>query len=253
MPLSPIRPWIIGHRGVPLEAPENTLSSLELAISQGADLNESDLHLSADGQLVVIHDDSVDRTTNGTGQVGDLSFSELRALDAGSWMGPQFSGERIPTLNEALDLTAGRAGLVVELKHGSERYPDIERLLARTIETAERRDDVIVMSRNSRAIRRINLFNPDIMTLDFGNPPIASREWLHRLRLVRPGKRFVFAKSSELRGEHIEHILELGYQLLSSVLNEALDQNVIDTLQGSPIAGVFTDEVLALKRAFNRS
>ena len=253
MTLSPIRPWVIGHRGVPLAAPENTLSSLELATRHGADLIEIDLHLSADGQLMVIHDDTVDRTTNGTGQVGDLSFSELRALDAGSWMGPQFRGERIPTLNEALDLTAGRAGLVIELKHGSKRYPDIERLLARTIETAERRDDVIVMSRDSRAIRRINLLDPDIMTLDFGNPPLASREWLHRRRLVKPGKRFVFAKSSELQGEHIEHILELGYQLLTSVINEALEQNVIDTLQGSPIAGVFTDEALALKRALNRS
>ncbi len=253
MPLSSQRPWIIGHRGAPLEAPENTLSSLELAIRQGADLNEIDLHLSADGQLVVIHDDSVDRTTNGRGQVGDLLFSELRALDAGSWMGPQYRGERIPTLNEALELTAGRAGLVLELKHGSDRYPDIECLLARTLAAAGRREDVIVMSRSREAIRRINSLSPDIMTLDFGDPPIASPEWLQRRPLVRRGKHFVLAKPSELHAEHIEHILDLGYQLLSSVINEALDQNVVDLLQGAPIAGVFTDEPLALKRAFNRS
>ena len=80
MPLSNSRPWIIGHRGVPGEAPENTLGSFELAISQGADLIETDLHLSADGQLVVIHDDTVDRTSDGTGRVGDLSIDELRAV-----------------------------------------------------------------------------------------------------------------------------------------------------------------------------
>ena len=131
MPLNQNHPWIIGHRGVPLEAPENTLSGFELAIRQGADLIEVDLHLSADKQLVIIHDDTVDRTTDGTGPVGGLSLNQLRALDAGSWLSSSFRRERIPTLSEALDLSAGRAGLVVELKHGSDRYPGIERLLAR--------------------------------------------------------------------------------------------------------------------------
>ena len=73
------------------------------AISQGADLIEIDLHLSADGQLVVIHDDTVDRTSDGTGRVGDLSIDELRALDTGSWMSPKFGGEKIPTFSEVLD------------------------------------------------------------------------------------------------------------------------------------------------------
>ena len=252
MPLSPERPWIIGHRGVPSEAPENTLRGFELAIGQGADLIEIDLHLSADGRLVVIHDDTVDRTTDGTDRVGDLSFCELRALDAGSWMGTQFRGERIPTLSEALEITADKVGVVVDLKHGSERYEGIEHLLVRAIESGDRVDDVIVISRNSAAIGRIHAINPDVMTLDFGHLSIASPKWLSSNPLLRPGKRFVFAEASDVLVGHCSYVRDLGYQILSSVTKEELDQNVIATLLGSPIDGVFTDQVMELKRALQR-
>ena len=252
MSLSHNRPWIIGHRGVPREAPENTLSSFELAIQQGADLVEMDLHLSADKQLMVIHDDRVDRTTNGTGLVGDLSFAELSALDAGSWMHAKFSGERIPTLSAALDLTASRASLMVELKHGSDRYPGIEGLLARAIERAARLDDVIVISRNSAAIRRINTINPDIMTLDFGHRPIASRAWLNSEALSRPGKRYVIARAAELDRERIKHLHDLGYGVLCSVINEVLSQKMLAPILDSSVDGVFTDHVGELKRALKR-
>ncbi len=229
------------------------MKSFALAIDQGADLLELDLHLSADGQPVVIHDDTVDRTTNGTRRVGDLSFNELRALDAGCWMGPMFCGERIPTLSEVFDLSADRVGVVVELKHGSDRYPGIERLLVRTIETSDRLDDVIVISRNSVAIQTINTTNPDIITLDFEHLPVASEKWLSSNALSRPGKRFVSAKVSEVDTERIKHMHDLGYRVLSSVINDPLTQNVIETLLGSPIDGIFTDHVLELQSALKRS
>ena len=252
MPLNRNHPWIIGHRGSPREAPENTLSSFELAICQGADLIEIDLHLSADRQLVVIHDDTVDRTTDGTGPVGGLSLNELRAFDAGSWMSPGYRGERIPTLLEAIALSADRAGIVVDLKHGSDRYMGIERLLARAIESAQRLEDLIVISRDSAAIQRIKKINPDIMTLDFGHPPIASPEWLERKPLSRPGKRFVFASTAEIDPERIALIQNLGNRVMCSLIYEEWSQQVIEEILDASIDGIFTDHVRELERALDR-
>ncbi len=102
-------PLRIGHRGAAGYAPENTLGALELAITLGVDMVEFDVRRSADGALVVLHDDLVDRTTNREGRIGDLSLSVLREMDAGG-------GERIPLLEEALACLSGRAGAMIELK-----------------------------------------------------------------------------------------------------------------------------------------
>lgn len=99
---------MIGHRGAAGHAPENTLPSIERALALGVDAVEIDIHL-VDGRLVVIHDDTVDRTTNGHGALAELSIDALRSLDAGH-------GAQIPFLEEVLELVRGRAGLVVEIK-----------------------------------------------------------------------------------------------------------------------------------------
>ena len=91
------------HRGDQKNAPENTLPGLRLAVEKGAHQIEIDVQLSKDGAMVLMHDATVDRTTDGTGKVSDLTFDQLRALDAGSWFGPQFAGTHIPTLREALE------------------------------------------------------------------------------------------------------------------------------------------------------
>jgi glycerophosphoryl diester phosphodiesterase len=101
--------YVIGHRGAAGHAPENTLRSFHKAVELGADMVELDVHLCATGEPVVIHDDTVDRTTDRSGRVRDLSLDELKALDAGD-------GERVPTLVEVIDEMSGRAALNVELK-----------------------------------------------------------------------------------------------------------------------------------------
>jgi glycerophosphoryl diester phosphodiesterase len=89
---------VIAHRGASGHAPENTLASFRRAVSLGATFIETDLQLTRDTRFVAIHDDTVDRTTNGKGRVHDLTLTELRRLDAGSWFGSEFTGERVPTL-----------------------------------------------------------------------------------------------------------------------------------------------------------
>lgn len=96
---------IVGHRGASGHAPENTLAAFRKAVALGATFIETDLQLSRDARFVAIHDDSVDRTTNGQGKVHDQTLALLRRLDAGSWFGSEFSGERIPTLEEILEFS----------------------------------------------------------------------------------------------------------------------------------------------------
>ena len=108
---------LIAHRGYSAVAPENTLASFRAAIQEGVWGVELDVHLCADGVPVVIHDETVDRTTNGTGKVMEKTVSQLQALDAGSWFHPQFASETIPTLQEVLQLfTPTAINLLIEVK-----------------------------------------------------------------------------------------------------------------------------------------
>jgi len=106
----------IAHRGASSYAPENTFAAFDLAIAMGARHIELDVHFSSDGHLVVIHDDAVNRTTDGAGPVTGHSLAALTALDAGSWFDPRFKDERVPTLGAVLERHEGRAHVHVEIK-----------------------------------------------------------------------------------------------------------------------------------------
>lgn len=162
--------WVnIAHRGASGYAPENTMASFVKAFDMGADMLELDVQLSKDGQVVVIHDSTVERTTNGQGEVGDLTFHELRMLDAGSWYDTAFKGEVIPVLAEVLEHFAGRIGLLIELKSPS-RYPGIEQKVAddlkkyiNGVDGGERyKDLIIVQSADTDSLLRFHKLMPDI-------------------------------------------------------------------------------------------
>ena len=113
------------HRGASATHPENTLAAFRAAVEAGADSVELDVQLTADGEPVVIHDDTVDRTTNGSGAVAELPLKTIRALDAGSWRHPRFSGQRIPTLDETLELLAAAPRINMELKSEDPRLAEV--------------------------------------------------------------------------------------------------------------------------------
>jgi len=104
------------HRGASAHAPENTLAALDMAIALGADMAEVDVQPTADGRLVIFHDDELGRTTDGTGPLAERTLDELRRLDAGAWFDAAWAGQRIPTLDEVLELARGRLLLNLELK-----------------------------------------------------------------------------------------------------------------------------------------
>ncbi len=112
-----ILPLVIGHRGAAAGAPENTLAGLRMAKLLGCRWVEFDVRLTADGRPILLHDDRIRRTTDGRGKAGALSLAVIRRHDAGSWFGPSFAGERVPTLEEAIALLAELSlGANVELK-----------------------------------------------------------------------------------------------------------------------------------------
>ncbi len=144
---------IIGHQGARGCAPGNTMASFERGLALEADLIELDVHLSADGHLVVIDDSTVDRMTNASGYVKDMTLAQLKELDAGSWYGPEFAGERIPTLAEVLEWAKGKVSLVIEIKNGPIFYPGIEERVVEALEAYGMEENVI--SFDHRCVRRV--------------------------------------------------------------------------------------------------
>ncbi len=155
---------IFAHRGASQYAPENTLPAFALAIQQGADGIELDVHLSKDGELVVIHDELLDRTTNGTGPVQAHTLEELRTLCADNHM-PGFEDVRIPTLREVLELMKPTSMLVnIELKTSILWYKGIEEKTLNLVKEMGMEQQVIYSSFNHYSIERIQALDPAAQT-----------------------------------------------------------------------------------------
>ncbi|KOU38432.1 glycerophosphodiester phosphodiesterase [Streptomyces sp. WM6378] len=178
---------VFGHRGASAYAPENTLDSVQRAADLGVDWVENDVQRTRDGALVVIHDTTLARTTNveqrypdrAPWSVGSFSLAEIKQLDAGSWFGPDFRGERIPTLQEYLDLLDDTGqGLLLELKQ-PELYPGIERQTLDVLDRADWLDRphlarrLIVQSFSAPALRTTHRLRPEVRTGFLGNPPVS--------------------------------------------------------------------------------
>lgn len=158
-------PLVIAHRGASGEAPENTLASFTLALEQGADLIETDVHLTADGVPVAIHDPTVDRTTDGHGLVLGMTLAQVKALDAGIRCSPRYSGERVLTLDELLDWVKGRAPVVLEIKHDGPYYRS--EVVATVVDALRRHDmasSAIVISFDHAAMLEARGLCPELAT-----------------------------------------------------------------------------------------
>ena len=129
---------VIAHRGFSGAAPENTLAAFKKAMEVDSDMMELDVRFSKDGQVVVMHDDTLDRTTNGRGKVSDYTLKELKQFDAGSWFAPQFAGEQIPTLVEVLEFAKGRIPVNFEIKDESPSRYKITDLADRALQEVKK-------------------------------------------------------------------------------------------------------------------
>jgi len=186
---------VIGHRGASGHAPENTLAAFRKAVALGATFIETDLHLSRDAHFVAIHDATVNRTTNGKGAVHDLTLAQLRNLDAGSWFGSEFAGERIPTLEEILQFSKKNdVVFYLELKPGG--FWGGEHALISALRDSEELARAVVISFDAALVLRLREIEPTLMTGllydgQFENPAgkaveVGARQLVARGDLVTP-------------------------------------------------------------------
>lgn len=241
---APTRPLLIAHRGASADAPENTIAAFELALEQGADGLELDVHLSADGHPVVIHDFTLERTTDGAGPVSALSVRELKRLDAGGWRDRHFQGQRVQTLQEVLERFRDRARFWLELKGGPTLYPGLEERVVSTVEIYDVVDRVLVQSFDPAAIGEVRTLNRDIRV-----GAVVAQAPLDRTLLV-PGTvdaicPALAACSAGLIGE----VRQAGLDCHVWTVNEPAQ---VDRLVSWGVSGIITDRPGALRARLDR-
>jgi glycerophosphoryl diester phosphodiesterase len=148
-------PRIIAHRGGPRHAPENTLAAFRNAVTLGVDALEFDVQMSQDGALVVIHDEAVDRTTNGRGAVRDMTLAELRELDAGD-------GQQIPTFDEVVALAKARNVTIMPEAKSPHLYPGLEAAMLQALREADYVDQAVLQSFDARSLERLRSLDADV-------------------------------------------------------------------------------------------
>jgi glycerophosphoryl diester phosphodiesterase len=157
-----IPPWtqVIAHRGNSGPIPEDTLAAIESAIDLRVDMAEVDIRLTRDGVPILMHSDRVDRTTSGTGLVADLTWDELKTLDAGSWRGTEFAGESVRSLEELLESTVGRVALNLDIKE-----PDAVEPTAMAAAEAGESASIVISGCTERCVQRVGKVANGLATL----------------------------------------------------------------------------------------
>ncbi|MCA0988442.1 glycerophosphodiester phosphodiesterase [Guptibacillus algicola] len=229
----------VAHRGASGYAPENTMAAFEKAVDMKADLFELDVQLSKDGEVVVIHDTSVDRTTNGTGKVKEHTLEELRSLDAGSWFDESFTGERIPTLGEVLDQYRGKIGILIEIKSPS-LYPGIEQKVADELKERNMHkptnNKIIVQSFDHDSVQTFHNILPSVpVGVLVYNPThltdISLKEFSRYAEYVNPGKSLVDE-------EVVDRIHDYDMDIHPWT---ARDRESVEALKEAGVDGIITD------------
>jgi len=184
------RPLVIAHRGARDVAPENTLAAFRAALDADADGVELDVSRCQTGEIVVLHDDTLERTTNGGGPLARTPYYALRELDAGGWFAPQFAGEQVPLLSEVLELArdvrqgGGRLRVNIEIKGMDHKGDGIEEEIAEMVRARELERDVVISSFNPLALWRMRQAAPELqraLLYAAGMPAALSQVWPSRL------------------------------------------------------------------------
>ncbi|PRX97224.1 glycerophosphodiester phosphodiesterase [Allonocardiopsis opalescens] len=209
---------VVAHRGYSGLAPENTLVAIEAARHSGADYIEIDIDFTADGVPVVIHDDTVDRTTDGTGAIREMDYSEVRGLDAGSWFAPAYADEPMPSLEQALDSFADQGGrLLLEYKGGWSANAVAE--TADMIRDRGLADSVMVQSFDVETVRNLRAEAPELpaglLRSRLDGDPVAIAEELG-VDAYNPN-----AERLLERPEVVDELQAAGIEVMAYTVNEA--------------------------------
>lgn len=235
---------VIGHRGDPQAAPENTLASFRGAIARQADYVELDTRASADGTLYCLHDETVDRTSNAVQLMGgqeikfcQLSDPQIDALDAGSWFGAQYAGERIPRLADALDLIQAHTRTLLERKTGSAESH------ARMLREKGLIGKLVVQSFDWKFLEDLHRLEPTQPLAVLGDKAFDEQRWAG---LPATGARIVAWKHTDLTADLIARLHARGYQVFAWTADELADWQ---RLVAAGIDGIITNRPGQLRQA----
>ncbi len=232
-------PAIIAHRGGRKWAPENTLAAFKKCLEIGVDGVELDVQRCKSGELMVIHDETLDRTTNGAGYVKDQTCAEIQKLDAGGWFSAEFKGEKVPTLREVLDLVHGRFIVNIEIKNAPIAYLGIEEEVIRVLENYPNPEKIIISCFDHAVLHAINTKTTKykLGILMVGTP----YELGHYAELL--GAKAWHPNISELRPDAVNEAHRAGLEVNTWTLNEVKDwQRAADM----GVNGIVTDDPLGL-------
>ncbi|MEV9650479.1 glycerophosphodiester phosphodiesterase [Bacillus aerius] len=235
--------YIIAHRGSSSAAPENTIAAFDVAVEQGADYIELDVQMTMDQHVVVIHDDTVDRTTNGNGLVKSYTLDQLKKLDAGSWFDHQYTNERIPTLQEILERYSQRIGILIEIKH-PKRQIGIEKAVARIINRFAYSRHIMIQSFDVHALQRIKTFAPSLRTALIIKPD-AFKLTKRKLTTYSSFANGLNMKKTMINKWWIDRIHSFGMEVFIWTVK---DQKTADRIKKYPIDGVVTDNPLFFQK-----
>jgi len=241
------RPWVVAHRGYSGLYPENTASAFEAAIRASADMIELDVCMSKDRIPIVIHDQTLERTTDSHGPVSEFTLSELKKLDAGSWFSPEFKGESIPTLEEVLSQIKGKISVNIEIKPESyEPFAPadaIEKQICRMIEKFGMNDSVLISSFEHSFFPRIKLWyskNNNLTSLRIA--PLQEKDFSEKnvLKLCETTEAYSFHPDEKFLNYSLIKILkENSFRTVAYTIN---DEKRIEQLAEWGVTGIITDD-----------
>jgi glycerophosphoryl diester phosphodiesterase len=229
--------WTIAHRGASGHAPENTMAAFRRAVELGAIFMETDLQITRDARVVAIHDFTLDRTTNGKGQVHLQTLEEIRALDAGTWFGARggktFAGERVPTLKEILDF-AKEHDVIFYLEIKSGPAWGIEHAVVAALRDENASARVVILSFDPSTIDSVHRLDSTMMTGFLCEHP--SSDLVERT--VRIGARQLVARGDLVTSDVVDKAHHAGLQVVAWTINE-VDQ--MRRLVATGVDGIITD------------
>lgn len=226
---------ITGHRGAAGLAPENTLAAIQLAIELGVDRIEIDVQQTKDNKIIVLHDRTLRRTTTGHGFVKNLTYDEILQFSAGYKFNKFYINEKVPTLEQVIDLINGKVELLIETKYSYMYYPNIERHIINIIKNKNAKDWCKIISFNDRALFRINKLDTSIrlgklFVGKHAHLPLSFDKGLN----IRPLKKYAFVDEVIVKHDYatkaiIEKVHDFGKELhVWTVNNEATIQKLIE-------------------------
>ena len=200
-----VKPLIIAHRGASVVAPENTVPAIQAAVKVGADGVEWDTRTTADGHLILQHDDTLKRFVGKNVKIADLTFQQARSYDVGSWFAKRFAGTKMPTLREALETALPRLMPFIERKSGSPEQH------LKTIRQLEAIDKVAVISFDWNFLARLRQLEPKLKIGTLGSKTLKENH-LAAIRILHP--EYVIWKSKDLRKSDIQTLHNLGTKVI---------------------------------------